>query len=54
MNHDPELSSEADPPKYPIAFPVRMALIICLAGLLIVGFLGGFYQHIFQLLNGIN
>ena len=38
----------------PLAFPVRLALVICLLGILVVGFLGGFYEHIFQLLNGIN
>jgi NADH-quinone oxidoreductase subunit N len=38
----------------PLAFPVKFALIICLLGILVVGFLGGFYEHIFQLLNGIN
>jgi NADH-quinone oxidoreductase subunit N len=40
--------------KKPLAFPVKFALIICLLGILVVGFLGGFYEHIFQLLNGIN
>ena len=54
MNHNPAIIDETIPQHYPIAFPVRLALIICLAGLLVVGFLGGFYQHIFQLLNGIN
>lgn len=54
MNQDPELSSGRTLPKYPIPLPVQLALVICLAGLLVVGFLGGFYQHIFQLLNGIN
>jgi NADH-quinone oxidoreductase subunit N len=38
----------------PLHFSVRLALVICLAGMLIVGFLGGFYEHIFQLLSGIN
>jgi nitrate reductase NapE component len=38
----------------PLAFPVKLALLICLLGILVVGFLGGFYEHIFQLLNGIN
>ena len=38
----------------PLAFPVKLALFICLLGILVVGFLGGFYEHIFQLLNGIN
>jgi NADH-quinone oxidoreductase subunit N len=38
----------------PLAFPVKLALVICLLGILVVGFLGGFYEHIFQLLNGIN
>lgn len=38
----------------PLHFSVTLALIICLAGMLIVGFLGGFYEHIFQLLSGIN
>lgn len=38
----------------PLHFSVRLALVICLAGMLFVGFLGGFYEHIFQLLSGIN
>jgi NADH-quinone oxidoreductase subunit N len=38
----------------PLHFSVRLALVICLAGMLIIGFLGGFYEHIFQLLSGIN
>lgn len=38
----------------PLHFSVKLALIICLAGMLVVGFLGGFYEHIFQLLSGIN
>jgi NADH-quinone oxidoreductase subunit N len=41
-------------PKQPISFPVKFALLFCTAGIVLIGFLGFFYEHLFQLLNGIN
>jgi NADH-quinone oxidoreductase subunit N len=41
-------------PHYPLSFSVKFALLFCTVGILIVGFMGFFYEHLFQLLNGIN
>jgi NADH-quinone oxidoreductase subunit N len=41
-------------PKQPISFPVKFALLFCTVGIVLIGFLGFFYEHLFQLLNGIN
>jgi NADH-quinone oxidoreductase subunit N len=41
-------------PQQPLSFSVKFALLFCAIGIILVGFLGFFYEHLFQLMNGIN
>lgn len=41
-------------PRIHLTPSVKFALLFCVMGIVVVGFLGSFYEHLFQLLNGIN
>lgn len=41
-------------PQMPLSFSVKFSLLLCTAGIIIIGFLGFFFEHLYELMNGIN
>ena len=41
-------------PQHTLSFSVKFALLFCAVGIVLIGFFGFLYEHLFQLLTGIN